>query len=159
MGRSGIDPRLRCIITMAIPARHPDKAGKLQPPAVQRMVSDHIGIAFDDFGTGYASLSYLMRYPLTRIKIDRSFVQKIGPQCQPEDTAIVRSIIMMGKNLGLDVIAEGVETITQAEFLKNQGCPELQGYLFSKPVSCQAFEKFIQASQSKRGLPSIMRVS
>jgi diguanylate cyclase (GGDEF)-like protein/PAS domain S-box-containing protein len=106
-----------------------------------------IGIAFDDFGTGYASLSYLMRYPLTRIKIDRSFIQKIGSDCTVEDTAIVRSIIMMGRNLGLDVIAEGVETSMQAEFLKDQGCPELQGFLFSRPVSCEAFEKLVRASQ------------
>jgi diguanylate cyclase (GGDEF)-like protein/PAS domain S-box-containing protein len=104
-----------------------------------------IGIAFDDFGTGYASLSYLTRYPLTRIKIDRSFVQKIGTQSTGEDTAIVRSIIVMGRNLGLEVIAEGVETAAQAEFLKAEGCHELQGFLFSKPLSADAFEDFLKS--------------
>ena len=104
-----------------------------------------VGIAFDDFGTGYASLSYLTRYPLTRIKIDRSFIQKIGTQSAGEDTAIVRSIIVMGRNLGLEVIAEGVETAAQADFLRTQGCPELQGFLFSKPLPADAFEHFVLA--------------
>jgi diguanylate cyclase (GGDEF)-like protein/PAS domain S-box-containing protein len=104
-----------------------------------------IGIAFDDFGTGYASLSYLTRYPLTRIKIDRSFVQKIGTQSAGPDTAILRSIIVMGRNLGLEVIAEGVETATQAAFLKAEGCHELQGFLFSKPLPAHAFEDFLKS--------------
>jgi hypothetical protein len=104
-----------------------------------------IGIAFDDFGTGYASLSYLTRYPLTRIKIDRSFIQQIGAQSGPDDTAIVRSIIVMGRNLGLEVIAEGVETAAQANFLKAEGCHELRGYLFSKPLPAEAFEQVLQS--------------
>jgi diguanylate cyclase (GGDEF)-like protein len=104
-----------------------------------------VGIAFDDFGTGYASLSYLTRYPLTRIKIDRSFIQKIGEQSAAEDTAIVRSIIVMGRNLGLEVIAEGVETTAQADFLKAEGCPELQGFLFSKPLPADAFERYLRS--------------
>jgi diguanylate cyclase (GGDEF)-like protein/PAS domain S-box-containing protein len=104
-----------------------------------------MGIAFDDFGTGYASLSYLTRYPLTRIKIDRSFIQRIGAQSAAEDTAIVRSIIVMGRNLGLEVIAEGVETTAQADFLKAEGCPELQGFLFSKPLPVNAFEHFLRS--------------
>jgi diguanylate cyclase (GGDEF)-like protein/PAS domain S-box-containing protein len=103
-----------------------------------------VGIAFDDFGTGYASLSYLTRYPLRRIKIDRSFIQKIGAQSAAEDTAIVRSIIVMGRNLGLEVIAEGVETTAQADFLKAEGCPELQGFLFSKPLPANAFEDYLR---------------
>jgi diguanylate cyclase (GGDEF)-like protein len=107
-----------------------------------------IGIAFDDFGTGYASLSYLTRYPLTRIKIDRSFIQQIGAQSAPEDTAIVRSIIVMGRNLALEVIAEGVETAAQADFLKAEGCHELQGYLFSKPLPAEAFEQVLRSSVS-----------
>ncbi len=104
-----------------------------------------VGIAFDDFGTGYASLSYLTRYPLTRIKIDRSFIQKIGASSAAEDTAIVRSIIVMGRNLGLEVIAEGVETRAQAEFLEAEGCPELQGFLFSKPLPANAFEHYLRS--------------
>jgi diguanylate cyclase (GGDEF)-like protein/PAS domain S-box-containing protein len=116
--------------------------GTLAP--LKALRSKGIGIAFDDFGTGYASLSYLTRYPLTRIKIDRSFIQKIGTQSANEDTAIVRSIIVMGLNLGLETIAEGVETAVQAEFLKAQGCHELQGFLFSKPVPAAEFEQLLQ---------------
>jgi diguanylate cyclase (GGDEF)-like protein len=103
-----------------------------------------VGIAFDDFGTGYASLSYLTRYPLTRIKIDRSFIQNIDLQSTAEDTAIVRSIIAMGRNLELEVIAEGVETPAQADFLKAEGCHELQGFLFSKPLPAAEFEEFLR---------------
>ncbi len=104
-----------------------------------------VGIAFDDFGTGYASLSYLTRYPLTRLKIDRSFIQRIGEQSVAQDSAIVRSIIVMGRNLGLEVIAEGVETTAQADFLGAEGCAELQGFLFSKPVSADAFEHYLRS--------------
>ena len=114
-----------------------------------------IGIAFDDFGTGYASLSYLTLYPLTRIKIDRSFVQKIDENSASEETAIVRSIIVMGRNLGLEVIAEGVETLAQAEFLKMEGCQELQGFLFSKALPAKMFEKFLRLSPIDAGVGGI----
>jgi diguanylate cyclase (GGDEF)-like protein/PAS domain S-box-containing protein len=117
--------------------------GTLSP--LKALRAKGIGIAFDDFGTGYASLSYLTRYPLTRIKIDRSFIQKIGAQSAGEDTAIVRSIIVMGRNLGLEVIAEGVETTAQADFLKAEGCQELQGFLFSKPLPADAFERYLRS--------------
>ena len=117
--------------------------GTLSP--LKALRAKGIGIAFDDFGTGYASLSYLTRYPLTRIKIDRSFIQKIGTQSAGEDTAIVRSIIAMGRNLGLEVIAEGVETRAQADFLETQGCHELQGFLFSKPIPADAFEQYLRS--------------
>ncbi|MDE5446366.1 EAL domain-containing protein [Bradyrhizobium sp. CSA207] len=102
-----------------------------------------VAIAFDDFGTGYASLSCLTRYPLTRIKIDRTFIQKIDAQSPLEESAIVRSIIMMGRNLGLDVTAEGVETAAQADFLGAEGCAELQGFFFSRPVPADVFERYV----------------
>jgi diguanylate cyclase (GGDEF)-like protein len=117
--------------------------GTLSP--LQALRAKGIGIAFDDFGTGYASLSYLTRYPLTRIKIDRSFIQKIGKQSAGEDTAIVRSVIVMGRNLGLEVIAEGVETTAQADFLRAEGCHELQGFLFSKPLPAELFERYLRS--------------
>lgn len=107
-----------------------------------------VNIAFDDFGTGYASLSYLTRYPLTRIKIDRSFVRKITEQSSAEDTAIVRSIITMARNLKLQVTAEGVETFAQLSFLRSEGCHELQGFLFSKPLPADEFETFLAANAS-----------
>ena len=102
-----------------------------------------VGIAFDDFGTGYASLSYLTRYPISRIKIDRSFVQRISADANPEETAIVRSIVAMASSLGLAVTAEGVETSHQYAFLRSVGCDELQGFLFAKPLSKRSFERYL----------------
>jgi EAL domain-containing protein (putative c-di-GMP-specific phosphodiesterase class I) len=104
-----------------------------------------VKLAFDDFGTGYASLSYLTRYPLTRLKIDQSFVRKISDSSSLEETAIVRSIIVMAHNLGLQVIAEGVETKAQAEFLTGEKCEEMQGYLFAKPLPATELEAYVRA--------------
>ena len=104
-----------------------------------------VGLAFDDFGTGYASLSYLTRYPLSRIKIDQGFVRKIADSSLPENTAIVRSIIVMAHNLGLEVVAEGVETSAQAAFLRAEHCEEVQGYLYARPMPAQDFEALLRA--------------
>jgi len=105
-----------------------------------------VSIAFDDFGTGFASLSYLTRYPISRLKIDQSFVRKISANNQ--DTAIVRSIIVMAHNLGLEVIAEGVETPLQAAFLQAEGCDEVQGFLYAKPLTYDDFESYLRSSRS-----------
>jgi EAL domain-containing protein (putative c-di-GMP-specific phosphodiesterase class I) len=91
-----------------------------------------ITLSLDDFGTGYSSLSYLRRYPLDRLKIDRSFINEMLNY--PSSAALVRSILAMAKSLGLVTIAEGVESMQQMEYLRNLGCEEMQGYLFSKPV-------------------------
>jgi EAL domain-containing protein (putative c-di-GMP-specific phosphodiesterase class I) len=88
-----------------------------------------VGVAIDDFGTGYSSLSYLHRLPIDSLKIDRSFVS-----CMTDNAEIVRAIVGLAHNLGLDVIAEGVETVEQLEQLKALGCEFGQGYLFSRPV-------------------------
>ena len=98
----------------------------------------HMGfsIALDDFGTGYSSLSYLNRYPVDKIKIDRSFVSNLG--ADPEAEAVVRAIIKLAKALNLNVLAEGVETAKQRQVLKLAGCNIIQGFIFSKPIT--AFE-------------------
>ena len=105
-----------------------------------------ISFAFDDFGTGFASLSYLTRYPIARIKIDQSFVRKIS--ARTENTAIVRSIIVMAHNLGLQVIAEGVETPDHAAFLQAEGCDEVQGFLYAKPLANADFEAYLRSNQA-----------
>ena len=109
---------------------------------LQRLHAEGIALAFDDFGTGYASLSSLTRFPLRRVKIDRSFVRKITESAQ--DAAIVRSLIAMAHNLGLSVTAEGVETTAQAAFLTAENCEEAQGFLYAKPVRAAEFEQYLR---------------
>ena len=97
-----------------------------------------ISIAIDDFGTGYSSLSYLQRFPLDTLKIDRSFIKAMGSCGTEEKNVIIRSIIPLAENLGLEVVAEGVESTDQMAFLKHLQCKYAQGFLFSQAVDAQA---------------------
>ncbi len=127
--RSGIPPeKLELEITESVLIDDDERA--LQILAHLKRVG--FRIALDDFGTGYSSLSYLSRYPFDVIKIDRSFVAALGTEVSAD--AIVRTIIDLGRGLGMRVVAEGVETIEQALHLSETGCDELQGYLLGRPL-------------------------
>jgi EAL domain-containing protein (putative c-di-GMP-specific phosphodiesterase class I) len=105
-----------------------------------------VQLALDDFGTGYSSLSYLRKFPMDALKIDQSFVRQITTA--PDETTIVTAIISMGRSLKLRVIAEGVETQEDLEFLQIHECDEAQGYYFSRPVLPEQFAKLL-----KTGVP------
>ncbi len=120
----------------------PDNAVAL----LEEIAAMGVNIAIDDFGTGYSSLSYLRRLPLEALKIDRSFV--MGMNENPQDAIIVRSTVALAHSLGLRVIAEGVENAATLALLKNMGCDQAQGYLFSRPLPLDALIDWLQARQS-----------
>ncbi|WP_321416819.1 EAL domain-containing protein [uncultured Desulfobacter sp.] len=107
-----------------------------------------VQLSIDDFGTGYSSLSALKRFPVTRLKIDRSFVNELPGSL--EDSSIAEAVISLGHSLNLKVIAEGVEELQQVEFLSNHACDEIQGYYFSRPIPAGEFEQFLQTLNNRR---------
>jgi EAL domain-containing protein (putative c-di-GMP-specific phosphodiesterase class I) len=104
-----------------------------------------VRLAIDDFGTGYSSLGQLKHFPIDTLKVDRSFIRDLATDS--EDKAITSAIIAMGKTLSLTVVAEGVETAEQQEFLRGQACDEMQGYYFSKPIAPDDFAALLRKEQ------------
>jgi EAL domain-containing protein (putative c-di-GMP-specific phosphodiesterase class I) len=106
-----------------------------------------VHVSIDDFGTGYSSLSYLKRLPIDELKIDKSFIDDI--ETNENDRNIVRSIISLGHNLHLKVVAEGVEQQAQVDFLRDNGCDVIQGYFYSKPIAASAIVDFLETLRLK----------
>ncbi|MEM1335976.1 MAG: EAL domain-containing protein, partial [Actinomycetota bacterium] len=115
-----------------------------------------VRIALDDFGTGYSSLSLLSQFPLQRIKIDRVFIDGIADS--PNDRALVRTIVGMGQSLGLDIVAEGVETVEQLRLLREIGCAKAQGFLISHPVPADAVRSTVDALQGLIEQPGFAQI-
>lgn len=104
-------------------------------------------VSVDDFGTGYSSMSYLRRFPIDKLKIDRVFINEIVSR--PEDASIVRAIVSLAHSLNLKVVAEGVESPAQLDFLNAAGCDEYQGFHFSHPLPAAEFEQLIRESRAR----------
>lgn len=117
---------------------------------IARLQAQGVTFSVDDFGTGYASFTYIDKLPANRLKIDRGFIRKISEQ--PEALAVIRAMIGLGHSLGMRVIAEGVETPEQLAALRREACDEVQGYYFSRPLAADAFEQF-HRDISVKGLP------
>ncbi len=139
LDESGLDPSgLMLEITEGILMQDPERSGAI----LNELKSSGVRIAIDDFGTGYSSLSYLKKFPLSVLKIDKSFVDEL-PHCE-EDVAIISAVLSLARGLGLSVVAEGVETEEQLDFLSRRGCDLIQGYLKGRPLNGIAFrEKFL----------------
>jgi EAL domain-containing protein (putative c-di-GMP-specific phosphodiesterase class I) len=105
-----------------------------------------VSLAIDDFGTGFSSLNYLRRFPINRLKIDQSFVRDI--ENTPANESITKAIVALAESLSLDIVAEGIEKISEKTLLENLGCPEGQGYLFSKPLSAEGICDWMEQNNS-----------
>jgi EAL domain-containing protein (putative c-di-GMP-specific phosphodiesterase class I) len=105
-----------------------------------------VHISLDDFGTGYSSLSQLKHFPIDTLKIDRSFVQDLATD--PKEEAIVSAIIVLAHSLGMDVVAEGVETVEELNIVRKHRCDKIQGYLFSRPVPVKDFEALLSSNKT-----------
>ncbi len=150
---TGMDPRsLKLEVTESLMMQNMEIART----ALRRIKELGTRVALDDFGTGYSSLSYLDEFPVDTLKIDRTFIARLGKQ--GENSAIVAAIISLAHSLGLDVVAEGVETEDQLRLLEKLGCEYAQGYYFARPMPASALEGFLTALRRDResGIPALL---
>jgi diguanylate cyclase (GGDEF)-like protein/PAS domain S-box-containing protein len=139
VGDTGMEPRhLELELTETDLMTNPDRSRE----TLMKLKESGIRCAIDDFGTGYSSLNYLKRFPIDTLKIDRSFIKDITTD--PDDAAIVQAIISLGNTLRKDVVAEGVETMEQSDFLKSLNCHKAQGFLFSRPVPADSAVEWLK---------------
>jgi len=149
LDESGLDANcLELEITETTMMAYPQQAQH----ALRELCDIGVRIAIDDFGTGYSSLSYLKRLPITKLKIDRSFVSDI-PQ-DPNDMAIAQAVIALGKSLSMKVLAEGIESEAQRTFLAREGCDSGQGFLMARPMDAAAVTEFMRARQAAGDEPA-----
>jgi predicted signal transduction protein with EAL and GGDEF domain len=140
---TGLDPKsLELELTESVLMKHAESAESI----LRTLRARGVHLAVDDFGTGYSSLSYLRKFPVDSIKIDQSFVRQITTA--PGETTIVTAVISMGRSLKLRVVAEGVETQGELDFLQGHQCDEAQGYFFSRPVLPQAFARLLETGMA-----------
>jgi len=139
---AGLEPRyLEVELTESAVMSDPEKSIDI----LEHLSAMGVLVSVDDFGTGYSSMSYLRRFPIDKLKIDRVFIDEIVSR--PEDASIVRAIVSLAHSLRLKVVAEGVETPAQLDFLKTAGCDEYQGYHFSRPLPAADFERLMREAR------------
>jgi diguanylate cyclase (GGDEF)-like protein/PAS domain S-box-containing protein len=150
LAETGLDPKyLELELTESVLMKHAETSTSI----LQTLRDRGVKIAIDDFGTGYSSLSYLRKFPVDALKIDQSFVRQISTA--GDDTVIVTAVIGMARSLKLRVVAEGVETLKELEFLRAHQCDEAQGFYFSRPVPPRQFAELLRAAMPKlRKVPS-----
>jgi EAL domain-containing protein (putative c-di-GMP-specific phosphodiesterase class I) len=143
---TGCEPSwLTLEITESVLMEHPTAAAD----TMARLSNMGVHLAVDDFGTGYSNLANLKRFPIHCLKIDRSFVSDIaaGADAEGDDAAIVKAVIALAQSMKLEVIAEGVESAAQLDFLGAHGCKQMQGYYFSRPVTAGEVEVLLAAQE------------
>jgi diguanylate cyclase (GGDEF)-like protein/PAS domain S-box-containing protein len=140
---TGLDPKfLELELTESVLMKRPESTASI----LQALRAEGVRVAVDDFGTGYSSLSYLQKFSIDALKIDQSFVRRITTA--PDETTIVTAVISMARSLKLRVVAEGVETVKELEFLQAHQCDEAQGYYFSRPVPPEQFAQLLETGIS-----------